>query len=161
MLLAGEVGKPHGLGGEVYVVPISDDPHRFEPGGRVARADGSMVVIETSRRHGDRLVVKFEGIDDRDGAAGMRGPLFVPESATRALDEDEFWQHEVAGATVVDPAGRELGTVTKVVPGPAQDMLEVRTGRGNRLVPVVKNIVVSVDIRAQRVVIDAPEGLLE
>jgi 16S rRNA processing protein RimM len=51
--------------------------------------------------------------------------------------------------------------VSSVVHGPAQDLLAVSTERGERLVPLVKEIVVEVDVRARRVVIHPPAGLLD
>jgi 16S rRNA processing protein RimM len=161
MLLAGQVGKPHGLAGEVYVVPISDDARRFEPGSVLQRDDGSSVVVESARSHTDRFLVKFEGVDTRNEAEQLRGPLFVSPDDARPLDDDEFWPHELEGCAVMGPGGEELGVVTRVLTGPAQDLLEVATERGERLVPLVKKIVTGVDLERRRITIDPPEGLLE
>lgn len=159
-LLAGEIGKPHGISGEVYVVPISDDPARFEAGSVLQGGPGDLVVA-SSRRHGNRLLVKFEGIDSRDAAETLRGPLFVPAEKARALDDDEFWPHDLVGATLVSIDGRSYGSIRSVVPGSAQDLLVVDTPRGERMVPFVKDIVRSVEIAAGRVVVDPPQGLLD
>jgi 16S rRNA processing protein RimM len=161
MLLAGEVGKPHGLAGEVYVVVISDDPQRFAPGSSLSRSDGAILTVVTSRPHGDRFLVQFEGIDSREAVTTLRGPLYVPASETRALDPDEYWHDDLVGCVVVTKEGQEVGTVTDVVAGPAQDRLQVDTPRGPRSVPMVKEIVTAVDPKAMRIVIDPPEGLLD
>jgi 16S rRNA processing protein RimM len=160
-LLAGEIGKPHGLTGEVYVVRISDDPRRFEPGAQLLRSDGSELTVETSREHRTRLLVKFMGIDDRGSAESLRGPVFVAADELRELGEDEFWGHELAGCAVVLRGGLQVGTVREVLPGNAQDLLAVETDRGERLIPAVKDIVVGVDVAARQVTIDPPEGLLD
>ena len=161
MLLAGEAGKPHGLAGDVYVVPISDDPRRFEPGSTLLRADGSALVIEHVKRHTNRFLVKFEGIESRDDAEKVRGPLYVSADDVRNLEEDEFWPHDLEGCAVVDATGTPVGEVRRVIPGAAQDLLEIETSRGDRLVPLVKEIVTSVDVAARVVTIDPPEGLLD
>lgn len=161
MLLAGEVGKPHGLSGEVYVVVISDDPRRFEPGSTLQHDDGRVLVVEGARAHGDRFLVKFEGIDTRESAMTLRGALYVPATEARDLDPDEFWTDDLVGCSVATSEGLDVGTITRVISGSAQDMFEVRTPRGPRLVPAVKAIVVEVDTTARKVVIDPPEGLLE
>lgn len=160
LLLAGEIGKPHGTAGEVYVTVISDDPRRFEPAARLQHENGVILTVETARRHRNRFLVKFEGIDDREGAEAARGALFVPASRARALEDDEFWQHELMGCRVVTRAGDEVGVVGSIVTGPAQDLLVVGTPSGERLVPVVKEIVVEVDLARRLVTIDPPEGLL-
>ena len=161
MLLAGEIGKPHGLAGDVYVVVISDDPRRFEPGSVLHHDNGRSLTIERARAHGERFVVKFHDVDDRPAAEALRGPLYIPNDEIRSLDDDEFWIDDLVGCAVVAGSGAELGTVSKVVPGPAQDLLEVETANGPRLVPVVKAIVIEVDPVARRIVVDPPEGLFD
>jgi len=161
MLLAGEIGKPHGLGGEVYVVRISDDPRRFEPGARLVHSNGRELVVESSRGHRDRLLVKFRGYDDRTAAEGLRGTLLVPAHDARTLEENEYWPHELTGCTVVLGDGTEVGTVGSIEPSPAHDLLRVATRAGDRLVPIVKEIVTEVDVGGRRITIDPPEGLLD
>ena len=161
MLLAGEVGKPHGLGGEVYVIRISDDPLRFEPGSRLIHGDGRELVVESSRPHRDRLLVKFQGFDDRTAAEGLRGALLIHSEDVRALEDHEYWPHELVGCSVVLRDGTEVGEVNAVVPSPAHDLLQVGTPGGERLVPIVKEIVIEVDVSARRITIDPPEGLLD
>jgi 16S rRNA processing protein RimM len=161
MLLAGRIGKPHGISGEVYVERISDDPARFAAGSRLVHSDGRRLVVESSRSHRTRFLVKFAGIDDRSAAEQLRGAIYVGTDEVRDLNAGEFWEHELIGCAVVDVRGRELGRVEGVIPGPAQDLLSISTARGERMVPLVGDIVVGVDIEARRVRIDPPEGLLE
>lgn len=161
MLLAGEAGKPHGLAGEVYVVVISDDPHRFEPGASLRHADGRTLTVEARRTHGDRVLVKFAGVETREEAVSLRGALYVPSSAKRQLGADEFWHDDLVGCTVVLADATEVGTVSSVIAAPAQDLLEIATSSGDRLVPLVKEIVTRVDLGIRRITIDPPEGLLD
>lgn len=159
-LLAGEIGKPHGISGEVYVVPISDDPRRFEPGSRLQR-DGAELVVAEARRHGNRLLVRFEGVDTRDAAEVLRGPLFVPIEQARALDDDEFWPHDLVGCEVQTADGRSHGIISHVAPGTAHDLLVVDSPAGERMIPLVKDIVRTVDVDGRVVVVEPPEGLLD
>ncbi len=160
-LLAGEIGKPHGLMGEVYVVPISDDPRRFKRGATLIHEDGRELVVETARTHGNRFLVKFQAVNERDEAESLRGAVYVPADDARELDQDEYWPHELQGCAAVLKSGEPVGDIVRVVPGAAQDLLALETARGERLVPVVKEIVVEVDINRRRVVIDPPPGLLD
>jgi 16S rRNA processing protein RimM len=107
------------------------------------------------------LLVKFVGIDTREAAEGLRGALYVTPDALRELDESEFWEHDLLGCAVATVEGVEIGEVTGLIPGPAQDLLEVRTPSGPRYVPAVKELIVEVDLTARRVVVDAPPGLLD
>ncbi len=161
-LLAGQIGKPHGLDGEVYVVPISDDPRRFEPGSVLLGPDDRRFEIASSRRHRERLLVRFEGVDERERAESLRGvALYVTPEDLRPLGEDEFWPHELVGAEVRSRAGAVIGRAVEIVPGAAQDLLRVETPSGSRLIPMATGIVVEVDTGAGCIVVDPPEGLLD
>ena len=105
--------------------------------------------------------MKFAGIDSREAAESIRGALYVPSSQVRSLEPDEFWHDDLVGCTVVDSDGSDIGTVAGVVAGPSQDLLEVTTPSGPRLVPLVKAIVTTVDPDARKIVLDPPEGLLD
>ncbi len=143
------------------MIRISDDPRRFEPGSRLHHEDGRELAVESARDHRNRLLVKFEGVDDRTAAEELRGVLYVEASEARDLDPGEFWEHDLTGLAVVRAGTRaEVGTVSHVQPGPAQDLLVLDTPGGERLVPLVAGIVVGVDLDAGEVTIDPPEGLL-
>ena len=140
---------------------ISDDPTRFTAGSVLERASGAALVVERSRPHRARLLVKFEGVDDRSAAEGLRGPLFVRPSDLRELGEEQWWEHELVGLVAVDVAGTALGRVTEVMPGTAQDVLVVDSSSGERLVPMVAAFIRAVDPSAGIIVLDPPEGLFE
>ena len=140
---------------------ISDDPTRFTAGSVLERASGAALVVERSRPHRARLLVKFEGVDDRSAAEGLRGPLFVRPSDLRELEEEQWWEHELVGLVAVDVAGTALGRVSEVMPGTAQDVLVVDSSSGERLVPMVAAFIRAVDPSAGIIVLDPPEGLFE
>jgi 16S rRNA processing protein RimM len=161
MLLAGEIGKPHGTAGEVYVIRISDDPHRFDPGATLLHEDGRELVVRSSHSHRDRFLVHFEGAVDRESAQGLRGALYVDPSSVRDLDGSEFWESDLVGCGVLLTDGTEVGEVSDVIVRPAQDLLQIETPRGQRLVPFVGEIVTEVNAETRRITIDPPEGLLD
>ena len=161
MLLAGQIGKPHGTAGEVYVIRISDDPRRFEPGASLIHEDGRVLVVATARPHRDRFLVRFEGVQDRRDAEGARGRLYISQENVRDLDEDEFWPHDLVGCEVCAPDGSLIGSVSGVRMGGVQDLLVIETPGGERLVPLVEALVPEIDVAGNKVVVDAPPGLLE
>lgn len=160
-MIAGEIGKPHGIKGDVYVVRISDDPRRFEPGAELIHSSGRSLVVENARPHRDRFLVKFEGIESREDAEVLRGTLYVPASDARELEEGEFWERDLIGCEIFDDKGAKLGEVTALIPGAAQDLLEVRTDAGTRLVPLVEEFIVAIEPDERRIVLDPPQGLFE
>lgn len=108
------------------------------------------------------MLIKFEGVDSRPEAEALRGgALYIGPEDLRDLGEDEYWPHELVGYEVVLASGGPAGKVSRIVPGPAQDLMAVATDSGEKLVPLVRPIVVDVSGTERRVTIDPPEGLLD
>jgi 16S rRNA processing protein RimM len=97
--------------------------------------------------------VRFEGIEDRNGAEALRGQVLTAD-ATGAAPEGEVWVHEVIGAEVRDRTGHALGRVASVEANPAHDLLVLENGT---LIPMVFVVEHAPDV----VVVDPPEGLLD
>lgn len=168
-LVVGRVVKAHGITGEVVVDVRTDDPEtRFAPGTRLrARARNGpqrTFVVESAREHSGRLLVRLEGVTDRDTAEGLRGNLFLVDSADLpAIDDpDEFYDHQLEGLRVVTTDGRLVGNVTEVLHTAAGELLSVTSETGAEiLVPFVSAIVTEVSLQNQTIEIDPPDGLLE
>jgi 16S rRNA processing protein RimM len=167
-LVVGRVLRPHGVGGELSVELLSDAPERFSPGAELAAGDPdgpeplSPVTISSARLHQGRLLLGLVGVTDRDAADRLRGTwLSIPVEGARPLDPDEFWPHQLVGLAVVDRQGRERGRVGDVLPGAAHDLLSVELpGGASALVPAVAALV-TVDLEAGRVLVEAVPGLLD
>lgn len=160
--MIGRVGRPHGVRGEVTVQPLTDEPaRRFVPGVVLAAGDRTL-TLAGARRHGDRLLAVFEEIADREAAADLTGTLLsLDVPADEDTGEDDAWyDHQLVGLTVRSTSGVDLGEVLRVEHG-AQDLLVVRVGAGERLVPFVGPIVPVVDVAAGFLVVDPPSGLLD
>lgn len=168
-LTVGRVVKAHGITGELVVEVRTDDPEgRFAPGATVSvkGRDGLPrgYVVETSRAHGGRLLVRLEGVGDRDAADALRGNLIVIDSEDLPpIDEpDTYYDHQLEGLQVRTTTGRDVGTIAEVLHTAAGELLSVRRADGGEvLVPFVGAIVTSVSLRDAVVEIDPPEGLLE
>ena len=151
-LEVGRIGRAHGLRGDVFVTPVSNVSGRFEVGSTLW-VDGRPYEITSSRPNQHRFVVRFRGVDDRDGADALRGKLVEAEPLGEP-PEGELWVHELIGSEVRDRAGEPLGRVVSVEANPAHDLLVLD---GGALVPMV--FVVSAESGV--VVVDPPEGLFD
>jgi 16S rRNA processing protein RimM len=169
-LVVGRVGRPHGIRGELTVQVHTDDPDlRFAAGSVLATepAERGPLTISSSRWHSGRLLVSFAGYADRAGAEDLRGTLLVMDSAEvgPTADPDEFHDYELIDLEVVTVTGEPVGVVTAVL-HQGQNLLVVRPAPGSEdhgeiLVPFVGAIVPEVDVKAGRLVIDPPPGLLD
>ena len=170
-VVVGRIGKPHGIRGEVTVDVRTDEPERRFAVGTTLRAAppaGSAsplrsVTVSRTRWHQGVLLAHFEEIGDRNAAEAARGIVLhatLPVDATPE-DPEEFYDHQLIGLTAVDLEGRELGEVSRVVHGGAQDLLQIRTpDRREALVPFVAALVPEVDVAGGRVVVADRPGLV-
>jgi 16S rRNA processing protein RimM len=78
-----------------------------------------------------------------------------------ALDEDEYYHHELLGFTVETVDGAVVGTIAGIMANGLHDVWEVRDGVREHLIPVVADIVRSIDRDTRRVRIDPLPGLLD
>ena len=160
----GYVRRAHGIRGEVVVRCDDADRSRFSPGVAFLTDDDPPreLVVDHARRHRGEPLVAFEGIDDRNAAESLRGvSLTIDVAERRRLDPDEYWPEDLVGLRMVDTAGLELGTITGVVLGAAQDRLVVSLQDGGAAdVPFVDALVGEIDLERGVVVADLPEGLL-
>lgn len=107
-------------------------------------------------------IIKFNGIDSINDIAEYKGCLIFVDNTTirENLKEDEFLIDELVGLDVYD-GDKKVGAVVGVSNNGASDLLSVKTGGNNvSLVPFVKAIVLSVDIKNRRIQINNIEGLL-
>jgi 16S rRNA processing protein RimM len=163
----GEIVRPHGLRGEVRVVPLSDDPARLEGVHEcvlwdAVRDDRRPGRIVGARPHGTAFLVTLEGIESVEAAGGVVGRLLaLPEAEARPLPPGQFYPWQLEGCQVVTEAGAEVGRVVRIEGSPAQDLWVVADGEREHLVPAVPEIVLDVDLARQLVVIRPPDGLLD
>ena len=161
----GRIGRPHGVRGYVVVGVRTDEPElRFAVGSRLDTdpEDAGPLTVAAVRSHSGELLVRFEGVTDRDAAGELRGTWLIVDSGTIAPsdDPDEFHDHELIGLAVRTVDGTEVGVVEDVLHH-GQDLLAVRAGSREILVPFVKAIVPDVDVKNGVLVIDPPPGLID
>jgi 16S rRNA processing protein RimM len=160
---AGRLGAVCGVRGEVTCVPTRVGEDALVSGIRLAldeavagRAD---VVVAGTRRHRGRLVLTFEGVTTADAAQAFAGRSVLVSRDQVVLREDEYFDDDLVGLTLVDESGATLGRVRGVRHFPAQDCLVV--GPRDTLVPMVREFIRTIDPAQRRIVVTLPVGLLD
>ena len=165
-VVIGRIGRAHGVRGETSVDVRTDEPERRFAVGSSVTVEGAArtLRVRAVRRHQGRLLVRFDGVDDRTAAESLRGSLLTLEvdPGETPDDPEEFYDHQLVGLAARSASGDEVGEVRQVVHLPAQDALEIRTPDGrDLLVPFVEELVPTVDVSAGQVVISDVRGLLD
>lgn len=168
MVLVGRVVRTHGLAGHVVVDPETDFPeHRFAVGSRLrggGRTESEVLEVAASRLQNGRPVVAFAGIATATAAERLIGfELRVPEADLMALAEGTYYQHQLVGCAVHTVGGEAVGEVIRVDAGggAAGSLLVVKTGGGEVLIPLTASLCPQIDVRARRIIVAPPEGLLD
>jgi 16S rRNA processing protein RimM len=106
------------------------------------------------------LLIKFREVPDRTAAESLHDQyLLVDEASVPPPPMDAFWPHQLQGCEVVTENGRSLGVIEEVVHGVANDIWVARSGDDEVLIPAMKDVVVSVDLAAKRLVVREIPGL--
>ncbi|MGB4589297.1 MAG: ribosome maturation factor RimM [Clostridiaceae bacterium] len=151
-LTIGEITKPHGIKGEVKVFPLTDDIRRFT-GLKSVLIDGKEVKVIYVTVGSDRVIMKLEGCEDLYAAERLRGKtLEVNRDDAVKLEKDAYFIEDLKDCTVFDSEGKDLGKIYDVITTKANDVYWIQEPK-ELLIPAIKDIVLSVDISLNKVVI--------
>jgi len=161
-LVIGQITKPHGVRGEVRVLPLTDRPERFtwlkevyldEEGSTLAPVTGARV-------HQNFVLLKLAGYDTRDAADSLRGiRLAIPADQAIPLEEGEYYLHELVGMEVLTQAAEHLGAITDVIETGANNVFVVQGPNGELLIPDIPQVVLELDFDNGRMIIQPLPGL--
>ncbi len=162
----GVVAKVFGVKGEVKVHSYSRSLVEFEELRSVLvgkKEEGAVrKEIEKVVARGNDIYVKFRDISDRNASELLVGHfLFVEKAQRKRLATGEYFVDDFLGLEVRDKENKRLGVVKDVLNYPAHDVYVVQTVGANVMVPAVKEIIRSVDLKHRTMIIDPPEGLFE
>lgn len=167
MLRIGQIVCPHGVGGEVRVMPWTDFPERFRNLKTVTLCKGSLkqdLAVVGAREHKNIVLLRFAGVIDRNQAEGLRGwEVVIPVDQAYPLPPGHYYDYQLEGLKVIDMEGnRILGTVAEVLHLPANPVYRVVGPRGNDLyIPALKSVVKDIDLSRGQILIMPLAGLLE
>lgn len=166
VIVLGKITVPYGIQGWVRIHPFADDPLAWAkmPEWWVAteKGDGAVEVplaqwrsckLKQCRWHGDGLVARLEGVDDRNAAEALQGFLVgAPREAMPATSENEFYWTDLIGLDVVNTRDEKLGQVVGLIETGANDVLRVAAEDGEeRLLPFVAAVVLAVEQADHRI----------
>lgn len=152
-LAIGKITKPHGVKGEVKIQPMTDDIKRFKKLKSVI-IDDVEVKVESCKIQPDRAILKLEIINTPEEAVKYKEKiLYIERKNAVALEEDEYFVADLIGCIVEDENGAELGSVIEVISTGSNDVYWVKSNKEEILIPALKNIVVSVNVKENKIVI--------
>jgi 16S rRNA processing protein RimM len=161
----GRVLHPHGVGGEMLVEPYLNDLTCYQRlrDVTVLLADGQFQSYRATqvRSVGARLLLQLEGCVSREMARSLSGfELCVRRAELPPPSAGEFYWFDLDGLTVYTEEGECLGRVEEFFPTGSNEVLIVRKGRQETLLPFIKDVVLAVDEARRILHVRAIPGLL-
>ncbi|SYX82773.1 ribosome maturation factor RimM [Paenibacillus alvei] len=168
MFNVGKLVNTHGIRGEVKIIPTTDFPEeRFAQKSELVlqqpNSNNSVsVTVERSRLHKNMYIIKFVQFDNINEVEKYKGwMLKVSEEQLDELDEDEYYYHEIIGCKVVTDEGEDLGIIDEILSPGANDVWVVKPAKGKSiLIPVIDDVVLTVDVQEKVVTVHIMEGLI-
>ena len=166
LITVGRILCPHGIQGDVKVVPATDWPDRFNelrslclvlPG----EAEKWIKIEQVRFQHGG-VILKLSGFENRSQADTLRGAeLRAREKDMPSLPEGHYYIHDLVGMTVKTVLGKEIGSVVDMIQMPAQDIYVVDADGKEIMIPAVKEFIKRIDIQKREIWIDPIDGLID
>lgn len=160
-LAIGRVVRPFGLRGELRVQLLTEYPEQL---GRLRTVylgrEEAPWTVEGVRLHKKAALFRLAGCDSRTAAEALRGALVqIAREDAVPLEEDEYYEHQIVGMTVVAEDGTLLGKVTEIISTGANDVYVVVGPGGELLLPAIESVILEIDLHADQMVVHVMEGL--
>lgn len=158
----GRIGAPYGVKGWVHVDSYTDPPERLleypEWVIRGRHGERGTRRIAEGRPHGNGLVARLGGIEDRNAAATLTGAVIeVDRAALPPTGEREYYCADLEGCEVHNLEGRPLGRVAHFLETPGGLIMVARQedGREHWVLAIPRHLR-KVDLAARTVLVDWP-----
>ncbi len=148
----GQIVNTHGIKGEVKVYPLTEDVKKFKTL-KTVLVGGVEKNILGAKFQKDRVILKIEGIDTMDEAETYKQKYIeIPRDKEVELAENTYYVSDLKQCIVYDTNENELGKIFDVLSTPNNDVYWI-TEPKELLIPVLKDIVISVDIDLKKILI--------
>lgn len=161
----GKVVGTHGVRGALRVQPWCDTPD-FLCGFKVlylkSKEAYEPVKVKSSRPHGNIVIMEIDGITTIDMAETLRGKVLYLDRKSLDLDDDRYLICDLIGCEVYNAENNELiGKITDVSKTGANDVWHITNEKGEFLIPAIEQVVISVDVDNEKVVIKLLDGIFD
>lgn len=159
----GKIVGTHGVKGELKLQSWADNPgvlfeldHFY--------IDGKIFRINSIRQQKNILLLKLDGIDNLTKAELMRNKIVFVERSFFHFEEGTYFIKDLLGVEVFDADKENVcyGKITDVMATGANDVYEITDDAGvKRLIPAIKDVILSTDITEKKMVIRPLLGLFD
>lgn len=159
LIAIGKIVAPHGVRGDVRVVPLTDFPERFKALKTVLLDNNVQMTVTNVKYHKQFVLLKFSGLNDMDSVEYLRGVnIWVQRKDLVQLPEGHYYQFDIIGLKVYNLADEYLGVVTDILQTGSNDVYVVeQENKQVHLIPTLKKVVRTIDIQNNKMIVDLME----
>lgn len=162
---SGKIVGTHGVRGGLRVQPWCDTAD-FLCGFKklfLKEKDGyTSVKVRSAKPHGNVVLMELDGVLDMDMAEVLRGKVLYLNRDSFKLDEGQYLICDLIGAEVFDAdSSALLGKISDVSKTGANDVWHIEKDSKEYLIPVIDQVVLTVDIDQNKVIIRPLPGIFE
>lgn len=161
----GQIVNTHGLHGEVKLYPYTNQKTVLMNLSEVLLYDQKkkkylLAKVKSVRKGSKTYLVKFEGIESIEDAEKLKGyKVYVMLSELPKPGKNEYYFYEVMGCEVVLENGENLGKVIDIIETGANDVIVVKKGKKETLIPMIKRYVVKLDKKEKKITVKNMEWI--
>ena len=163
MFTIGKVTGVHGIKGFVKVHSFSRSLESFSPGKTLRLGDGegqgAWYTIVKASPHKKGLLVLFKGVDRNHAETLVGKELLMSRSDLPPPEEGTYYWQDLVGLAVTDKTRGVIGVVDHLFATGSNDVIVVKAGDKETLVPALAWVVIDVDLEGKTMLVDLPEGL--
>ncbi len=156
------INKCWGVKGEVIAEPLTEFPQRFKKLRKVyvqTAREEIPLTVQWQKIHGNRIVIKFEGFDDRDEVNRLRNSyILIDKEQVHNLPDGNYYHFDLVGLQVYHN-GDFLGEIDEVWEYPASDIFVIRSEKGRLLIPAIKSVIKNISLDEKRMEVELLPGM--
>ncbi|MBU0972501.1 MAG: ribosome maturation factor RimM [Proteobacteria bacterium] len=168
LLTIGKVTGVHGLRGNLKVWSFAQSIDTFGQDRQVwlkaegeEKGDSFTILTASARKKG--VLISLKNVDTVEDAEQLVGKeILISKDQLPEIEEDTWYWQDLYGLTVIDKLLGRLGTIDRIFPTNANDVLVVtdkqRADDSEILIPMHQHFIESVDLDTKIVTTTLPEG---
>lgn len=158
-IVIGKIVAPHGVRGDIRIMPLTDRPEQFLNLSYLLLEDGRQLTVKAARFHKRMVLVSTKEITNMNDAELLRDKkILIRAEDLPPLEEGRFYVADLIGLPVFDEEGKQLGTFKDSITTGSNDVYIVAVpGSKDLLIPALKIYVREINLQEKRIVVKLPE----
>lgn len=162
----GKIINTHGVRGEVKILPLTDQPERYDDLKYVyidKKTGMDKYTVESVKYFKSFVILKFKEIQDMNSAETLKDLIIkIGREDAIKLPEGSYFIFDLIGCVVYTEDGKVLGELKEVLQTGSNDVYIVRNENNREvLIPALKSVVREISVKDKKITVSLPEGLVD